>query len=224
MTGSPPEQRETPPVDPLALLRSRSYLRLLVLAAILGAPISAAAYFFLQVVARLQEWVFTVLPRGVGFVSAPVWWPVLPLALAGLVVGLTVRYLPGRGGASPADGFQLHGAPSAAELPGVVLASLATLALGAVLGPEGPLIAIGAGLSAWAVAAAPAGRPGTGRGRRGRDRQLRRGQHAARVAVARRLPADGGVRAGRRHARRWCWFPAFSRPASERSSSSGWTR
>ena len=138
MTGSPPEERDTSPVDPLALLRSRSYLRLLVLAAILGAPISAAAYFFLQVVAHLQEWVFTDLPRGIGFVSAPVWWPVLPLALAGLVVGLTVRYLPGRGGASPADGFHPHGAPGAAELPGVVLASLATLALGAVLGPEGP--------------------------------------------------------------------------------------
>jgi H+/Cl- antiporter ClcA len=151
MTGSQPDGREAPPVDPLVLLRSRSYLRLLVLAAILGAPISAAAYFFLQVVARLQEWVFTDLPRGIGFADAPAWWPVLPLAVAGLVVGLTVRYLPGRGGASPADGFHTHGAPSAADLPGVVLAALATLALGAVLGPEGPLIAIGAGLSAWAV-------------------------------------------------------------------------
>ena len=43
------------------------------------------------------------------------------------------------------------GAPQPSELPGVVLAAFATLALGAVLGPEAPLIAIGGGLGAWAV-------------------------------------------------------------------------
>ena len=137
-------------MDPLAVLRSRGYLGLLVLAAILGVPISAAAYFFLQLVARLQRWVFTDLPQAIGL-GEPVWWPLLPLALAGLLVGLTVRHLPGRGGPSPADGFHEHGAPASVELPGLLLASLATLALGAVLGPEGPLIALGAGLSAWAV-------------------------------------------------------------------------
>ena len=51
------------PVDPLALLRSRSYLALLVLAAIIGVPISAAAYFFLALVSKLQEWIFTTCPR-----------------------------------------------------------------------------------------------------------------------------------------------------------------
>jgi H+/Cl- antiporter ClcA len=137
-------------MDPLAVLRSRSYLGLLVLAAILGVPISAAAYFFLQLVAHLQRWVFTDLPQAIGL-GEPVWWPLLPLALAGLLVGLTVRHLPGRGGPSPADGFHEHGAPASRELPGLLLASLATLALGAVLGPEGPLIALGAGLSAWAA-------------------------------------------------------------------------
>ena len=137
-------------MDPLAVLRSRSYVGLLVLAAILGVPISAAAYFFLQLVAYLQRWVFTDLPQAIGL-GEPVWWPLLPLALAGLLVGLTVRHLPGRGGPSPADGFHEHGAPASRDLPGLLLASLATLALGAVLGPEGPLIALGAGLSAWAV-------------------------------------------------------------------------
>lgn len=150
MTAAHPEQDGRPPMDPLAVLRSRQYLGLLVLAAVLGVPISAAAYFFLQLVAHLQRWVFTDLPQAIGL-GAPVWWPLLPLGLAGLLVGLTVRHLPGRGGPSPADGFHEHGAPAASELPGLLLASLATLALGAVLGPEGPLIALGAGLSAWAV-------------------------------------------------------------------------
>ena len=40
----------TTPSDPLALLRSKSYLALLVLAAIIGVPVSAAAYFFLALV------------------------------------------------------------------------------------------------------------------------------------------------------------------------------
>ena len=65
--------------------------------------------------------------------------------------GLTIRYLPGRGGHSPADGFAMHGPPAKIELPGVVLAALAGLALGAVIGPEAPLIAIGGGLAAGII-------------------------------------------------------------------------
>ena len=88
----------TTPSDPLALLRSRSYLVLLVLAAIIGVIVSAVAYFYLALVTKLQGWIFTSLPSGLGFHSEPPWWPILPLALAGLLVGLTLRYLPGTGG------------------------------------------------------------------------------------------------------------------------------
>jgi H+/Cl- antiporter ClcA len=138
--------------DTLALLRSRSYLVLLVLAALLGVVVSAIAYGFLALVSKLQGWIFTSLPRGLGFHGEPLWWPVLPLALGGVLVGLAIRYLPGRGGHSPADGFKMgEGPPSPAELPGVVLAALATLSLGVVLGPEAPLIAIGGGLGVCAV-------------------------------------------------------------------------
>jgi len=137
--------------DPMAMLRSRSYVQLLVLAALLGVPVSAVAYFFLKLVALLQNWVFTSLPTGVGFAGTPVWWSLPVLAVAGLLVGATIRYLPGTAGHRPAEGFQAGGAPTAAELPGVVLASLATLSLGVVLGPEAPLIAIGGGLAALAV-------------------------------------------------------------------------
>ena len=38
------------------------------------------------------------------------WWPVLPLLLAGVLVPLAIKYLPGTGGHSPADGFKA-GAP-----------------------------------------------------------------------------------------------------------------
>ncbi len=140
------------PPDPLALLRSRSYIALLVLAAIIGAPISAAAYFFLALVSKMQGWIFTDLPKGLGFHAEPLWWPIPPLLLAGVLVALTIRYLPGKGGHSPADGFKAGaGPPSPIELPGIVLAAFATLCLGVVLGPEAPLIALGGGLGVVAV-------------------------------------------------------------------------
>jgi chloride channel protein, CIC family len=140
------------PASPLAALRTRGYLVLLVLAAIIGAPISAIAYGFLALVTKLQGWIFTDLPKGLGFHAEPLWWPLLPLAVAGVLVALTIQYLPGRGGHSPADGFKAgEGAPSPAELPGVVLAALATLSLGVVLGPEAPLIALGGGLGVLAI-------------------------------------------------------------------------
>jgi H+/Cl- antiporter ClcA len=140
------------PTDPLALLRSNSYLALLILAALVGVPVSAAAYFFLALVSQLQSWVFTDLPQDLGFDAEPLWWPIPPLLLAGVLVGLTIRYLPGKGGHSPVDGFKTGGGPPhLIDLPGIVLAAFATLSLGVVLGPEAPLIALGAGLGARAV-------------------------------------------------------------------------
>ena len=142
----------TTPPDPQVLLRSKGYLGLLILAAALGVPISAAAYGFLQLVAYLQGQVFTHLPNGLGFHGAPPWWPLPLLAVAGLLVAPVIRFLPGKGGHSPADGFKAgEGAPTPAQLPGVLLAALATLSLGVVLGPEAPLIALGGGLALLAV-------------------------------------------------------------------------
>jgi H+/Cl- antiporter ClcA len=141
----------TPPEDPQALLRSRSYVQLLVLAALLGLPVSGAAYGFLALVDWLQDAVFTDLPKTLGFDSAPVWWPLPLLALSGLLTALAIRHLPGTGGHSPADGFKASGPLPPAQLPGVLFAALATLALGAVLGPEAPLIAMGSGLGVLAV-------------------------------------------------------------------------
>jgi H+/Cl- antiporter ClcA len=141
----------TPPTDPVALLRSRSYLGLLVLAAIIGVPVSAVAYGFLALVDYLQKEIFTHLPHGLGYDTAPTWWPLPVLAIGGLLAALAIRYLPGRGGPSAAGPFKLHGAPGPAEIPGVILAALATLTFGAVLGPEMPLILVGGGLADLSV-------------------------------------------------------------------------
>src|SRR3954453_21536336 len=142
------------PPNPLAVMRSRSYLGVLVLAVVLGAPISAAAFGFLKLTTLLQQWTFTDLPHALGYGTAPAWWPLLPLAVAGLLVGLTVRYLPGSGGEEPTQGFSGGRLVQARAPPCILLAALARIGLGAVIGPEMPLIALGGGLAYLAVSLA----------------------------------------------------------------------
>ncbi len=60
------------------------------------------------------------------------------------------RALPGRGGHIPYEGIKA-GTAKPIDLPGILLAALATLGLGLVLGPEAPLIALGGGLAILAV-------------------------------------------------------------------------
>ena len=139
-------------MDPVAVIRSKRYIGALVLAAILGIPISAIAYGFLALVAAIQHYLFFDLPDQIFGGTAPAWWPVPWLVLCGLLTALTIRYLPGNAGHSPAFGFVAGGGPATGrELPGIILAALTTLSLGAVLGPEAPLIAIGGGLAALTV-------------------------------------------------------------------------
>jgi H+/Cl- antiporter ClcA len=150
-TSTAPAEPGPAPADPGAPLRNPAYIRLLILAALLGVPISAAAYGFLALVSYLQKELFTHLPHGLGFATAPAWWPLPVLLVGGVLAGLAIRYLPGGGGPSPAGGFAVHNPPTAVQLPGVLLAALATLAFGAVLGPEAPLIAMGGGLALLAT-------------------------------------------------------------------------
>jgi H+/Cl- antiporter ClcA len=144
------EQEGESPRNPLAALRTRSYVVLLVFAALLGVPISAAAYGFLELVAYLQPRAYTNLPHALGFAGTPAWWPLPLLGVAGVIVALTIRVLPGMGGHSPADGFTAA-TTEPVTLPGVLVAALAGLTLGIVLGPEAPLIALGSGLGLLAI-------------------------------------------------------------------------
>jgi H+/Cl- antiporter ClcA len=154
-SAAPPTPSQDPkaaaPPSPLELLRSRSYTALLILAAIIGAPVAVLAYFFLKLIAELQEYLYQTLPGELGFGHEPLWWPLPLLILAGLIVALTIRYLPGTGGHKPAEGFKAAGRPRPIELPGVAIAALATLSFGAVLGPEAPLLVLGGGLGVLAM-------------------------------------------------------------------------
>lgn len=137
--------------DPREMVRTRGYLVVLAIATLIGVPVSAAAFGFLALVSDLQKRVYTDLPRALGFHGTPVWWPVPLLLVCGVLVALTIRHLPGTAGHEPSEGLSAKGFPSPAELPGVLLGAVATLVLGAVLGPEAPLIALGGGLALAAL-------------------------------------------------------------------------
>ena len=131
-------------------MRSRPYRVLLVLAALLGVLVSFASWCFLELVHWIQQEVYQRLPGGLGLHPVPWWWPLPVLAVAGVLAAVAIIRLPGHGGHIPYEGIKA-GATQPAELPGILLAALATLGLGLVLGPEAPLIALGSGLAVLAV-------------------------------------------------------------------------
>jgi H+/Cl- antiporter ClcA len=151
--GEPPQLT---PEQASATIRSRPYLVMLVLVAIVGILVSLAAWCFLELVHQIQQEAFTHLPHAVGYPNgAPVWWPLPVLAIGGLITAFAIARLPGRGGHIPADGLATGGPPpTALGLPGILLAAFGTIGLGLVLGPEAPLIALGSGLGAIAIRAA----------------------------------------------------------------------
>lgn len=131
-------------------MRSRQFLVLLVLVGVVGVVAAFAAWCFLELIHLAEEGVYTELPDALGFDSTPQWWSLPVLAIAGLVVAFAIARFPGRGGHVPAHGLD----PSPTEpieLPGVILAAVAGIGLGAVVGPEAPLIALGGGLGFFAI-------------------------------------------------------------------------
>lgn len=139
------------PADPETLIHSRNYRVLLVLAAIIGVMVSLASWGFLELIHELQSWVYKDLPSGLGFKGVPAWWPLPVLGVAGLVVAFAVARLPGGGGHQPSEGLKSGPPTKPVELPGLLLAAVASVGLGLVLGPEAPLIGLGTGLAALAV-------------------------------------------------------------------------
>ena len=121
----------------------RAYLRLIGLGALVGIPAALLAAGFLALVHEATNWLWDDLPDALGY-SSPPWFLVVFLPAVGACVVLVARkLLPGDGGHSPLAGLA-GGAVPVANAPGIALAALGTLCFGAVLGPEGPLIALGA--------------------------------------------------------------------------------
>jgi H+/Cl- antiporter ClcA len=133
-------------------MRSRRFVGLLVIVAIIGVVVSLASWCFLELIYQLQRELYTHLPNALGYQNGPpLWWPFPVLAIAGVLVALAISRLPGNGGHLPAMGLAPGGTPLPINLPGVILAGLATIASGLVLGPEAPLIALGGGVAVLTI-------------------------------------------------------------------------
>ena len=138
------------PGDLTTVLRSRGYHVLLLAAAVIGMPIAFIAFGFLAAVTAMEKWVWRTLPTNLGWDEPKAWYAVLVLGLAGVLVGLVVTKLPGRGGHIPVHGMA-GGVTTPIDLTGVLLAATLSLVLGAVIGPEAPLIALGGGFALLAA-------------------------------------------------------------------------
>jgi len=111
----------------------RAYLKLVALGAVVGLPAALFAALFLAAVHALEHWLW----------ADPRWYLVIGLPVVGAAIVAVARImLPGDGGHSPLEGISPT-ATAVSAAPGVALAAIATLSFGAVLGPEGPLIALG---------------------------------------------------------------------------------
>jgi H+/Cl- antiporter ClcA len=130
-------------------ISATTYLRLVALGALIGIPAALVAALFLALVHDMEHWLWHDLPDALGH-SSPPWYLVIGLpAIGGLIVAVVRLLLPGDGGHRPLEGLAM-GATPLRHGPGIALAGLGTLAFGAVLGPEAPLIALGSvvGMSA----------------------------------------------------------------------------
>jgi H+/Cl- antiporter ClcA len=124
------------------VMGGRAYLRIVGIAAAIGIPAALAAAGFLELVHLIERWLWDDLPDALGR-SSPPWYLVVGLPVAGaLLVALARGLLPGDGGHAPLLGLVSTPTP-VAYAPGVLLAAIGTLGFGAVLGPEGPVIALG---------------------------------------------------------------------------------
>ena len=135
----------TASADQVSGVRNRGFPVILLLASIVGVVASLAAWGFLQLIYYLQVWVYTDLPDALGYGSTPDWWSIPFLTLAGLATAFAIVRLPGKGGHEPTEGLG-GGLTPPVDVPGVVLAALAGIGLGVVLGPEAPLLALGSGI------------------------------------------------------------------------------
>lgn len=132
--------------EPAPAADTARLLRLVGLGALIGIPAAVASVALLAVVHQLEHLLWHDLPHHLGYDDPP-WFLVIGLPVLGAAIVVLARMLPGDGGHDPADGLVLGPTPHQ-HVPGIVLAAIGSLAFGAVLGPEGPLVALGAAVGA----------------------------------------------------------------------------
>ena len=89
-------------------LDGKAYLRLIGIGAVVGIPAALVAVAFLAVVHYVEGWLWTDLPKAMGF-SSPPWWMIVGLPVVGaLLVWAARALLPGDGGHEPLHGISFE--------------------------------------------------------------------------------------------------------------------
>lgn len=139
----------TPPGPQLTVRR----LILLSIPAVLIGVLSALSLWLVnQIADRIDDVLWTNLPKSLGIASDSPWWIFIVLTFTGFAVGLIVWLVPGHGGPDSAT-TELAATPlKLSVLPGLAAVVMLSLAGGVSLGPENPIIAINVSLAVALVA------------------------------------------------------------------------
>ena len=106
------------PTDATALLRTKNYRVLLVLAAVIGVLVSLASWGYLELIHYIQQWVYKDLPSALSLAPVPSWWPLPVLAVSAFPIAFAIAKLPGGGGHKPAEGLKAGPPTQPIELTG----------------------------------------------------------------------------------------------------------
>jgi H+/Cl- antiporter ClcA len=120
-------------------------VKLLAISAALGLLAGVGSLVFLMVKHEGYLLLWEEIPHALGMTEPAYWWVAFVL-VAGSALVWAARKLPGGGGHSPLGGMALGADPRAGV--SVLVVSLISLSIGAVLGPEAPLMAAGTMIAA----------------------------------------------------------------------------
>jgi H+/Cl- antiporter ClcA len=140
--------QKPPPSPDVPSLRSAQFLRFVLLATFAAIPVALVTIGFMASVNAATDGLWRALPSALGLGSSiadlPAWYVVAVPTLAGLLVAMCIRWLPGHGGPPAYSGHGLGGEEGlpAAALPGVAVVAFISLVGGASLGPEAPLLTV----------------------------------------------------------------------------------
>lgn len=118
--------------------------RLLGASVVVGLLAGAAVIAYLTVEHSLQSLLWDTVPEALG--GTPAWWVFAVLIVGAVGVWLALK-LPGHGGHRPLDGLGVDIGPK--QIGSVIAAALISLSIGAVVGPEAPLMALGSAVGGF---------------------------------------------------------------------------
>ncbi len=124
--------------------------KLLGIAAVVGLAAGGGAVAFLAAEHQLQKILWSDVTDAIG--GTPGWYVFVVLLAGALGVFLATK-LPGGGGHRPLDGLGFNTGPK--QIGSVLVAALVSLAVGAVVGPEAPLMAVGSAVGGFVAMRAP---------------------------------------------------------------------